>query len=161
MPLAPASAARRANSVPIGGLKPVPANTGTRPPTSSTAASMTAKCSVGESEYSSPVPAGATTAQTECFNKDRRLRRKPSKSSERSGLKGVTGKEMTPCKRWRSSFGCIRKSFQNSLPASSAFLPSPGNSERAAPSENLPSGHDLFHVHNADLQDRCIKPIVH
>src|SRR5579862_57152 len=123
MPLTPAAAACRAISTAIGGFIPTPVRTGTRPFASSMAVFATARCSAGESEWNSPVPAGATTAHTGCLRRTRRLCRSPSRSSERSCLKGVQGNEITPLSLLRSSVGCISRWDSQWSPPNQAEVP--------------------------------------
>src|SRR5207248_3970502 len=76
--------------------------------TSSTTVCTTSNCSAGVSEYSSPVPPAATTALIEYFSSARRFLRRPPVSSDRSALKGVTGKAITPRSLLRISSAFIR-----------------------------------------------------
>src|SRR5437773_5937956 len=74
---------------------------------------MICKCSAGVSEYISPVPPAATTAQTGCSSSRVKFCRRPSVSSDRSLLKGVIGKAITPEKLSRKSFGFIMPIYIN------------------------------------------------
>src|SRR5205807_4548872 len=68
---------------------------------------MISRCSAGVSEYISPVPPAATTAQIGCASSFARFSCRPSTSSDKSFLKGVIGKAITPESLLRSSVGSI------------------------------------------------------
>src|SRR5438132_2939574 len=68
---------------------------------------MISRCSAGVSEYISPVPPAATTAQIGCASSFARFSCRPSTSRDKSLLKGVIGKAITPESLLRSSVGSI------------------------------------------------------
>src|SRR5437016_3504427 len=68
---------------------------------------MISRCSAGVSEYVSPVPPAATTAQIGCASSFARFSCRPSTSRDKSFLKGVIGKAITPESLARSSLGSI------------------------------------------------------
>src|SRR5438552_14979248 len=70
---------------------------------------MISRCSAGVSEYISPVPPAATTAQIGCASSFARFSWRPSTSRDRSLLKGVIGKAITPESMLRSSVGSIMR----------------------------------------------------
>src|SRR5262249_54562877 len=111
MAFAPARSDCFARAVAISVLKPTPAMTGVFPFTSSTTVFTISNCSAGVSEYSSPVPPAATTALMGCLSRARRFLRRPAASSDRSALKGVTGKAITPRSLLRISSAFIQSPF--------------------------------------------------
>src|SRR5437016_10640395 len=68
---------------------------------------MTSRCSAGVSEYISPVPPAATTAQIGCASSFAKFSWRPSTSRDKSLLNGVIGKAITPESLPRSSLGSI------------------------------------------------------
>src|SRR5262249_45264016 len=128
MAFAPARSDCFARAVAISVLKPTPAMTGVFPFTSSTTVFTTSSCSAGVSEYSSPVPPAATTALMGCLSSARRFLLRPAQSSERSPLKGVTGKAITPRSLLRISSAFIHHHFH----LAPAFVLSPSR-ENAPP----------------------------
>src|ERR1700683_3268391 len=83
-------------STPSTVLKPVPATTGIRPFAAFTDVATTCSISSADIEYISPVPPAATSAQNGNAAISSTLRARPSRSSDRSSRKGVTGKPNTP-----------------------------------------------------------------
>src|SRR5262249_41206884 len=76
--------------------------------------STTSSWPAGVREYSSPVPPAATTALIGCLSNARRFLHSPPASSERSELKGVTGKAITPRSLLRISSAFIHHHFHSS-----------------------------------------------